>query len=203
VKLYESFLAKGLYEISFGFFSFFGNPMDYLVRKARVGDAGAIYDLLRLLAADGLLLPRSYSNIYEMLQTFYVAEGRDGTLAGVGALQVAWEDLGEVRSLAVPKEFRGEGIGKAITLAVEEDAKALGLKKMFALTYVPEFFEKLGYAIAPLSSLPQKIWAVCFNCIYYPDCREIAVMKIFEEEAKGEMKEEATGEMKEEMKEAP
>ena len=153
--------------------------MEYIVRKARVDDAAAIYELLRLLAADGLLLPRSYLNIYEMLQTFYVAESGKGSLMGIGALQVAWERLGEGRSLAVLDEHRGLGVGRAITKAVEEDALLLGLRRMFALTYVPDFFIKLGYRIVPLDSLPQKIWAVCFNCVYYPDCREIAVVKDF------------------------
>jgi amino-acid N-acetyltransferase len=90
---------------------------------------------------------------------------------------VAWEDLAEVRSLAVHKAHRSSGVGKAITEAVEKDAGALGIKKMFALTYVPEFFLKLGYNIVSLDSLPQKIWAVCFNCIHYPNCQEIAVVK--------------------------
>jgi amino-acid N-acetyltransferase len=83
---------------------------------------------------------------------------------------------------------------------VEEDAKVLGLKKMFALTYVPEFFERLGYGVVPLSSLPQKIWAVCFNCVYYPDCREIAVMRSLVEDSSYEQRE---GDAEEETKVVP
>ncbi|MDR2340281.1 MAG: N-acetyltransferase [Deltaproteobacteria bacterium] len=154
--------------------------MEYTVRKARVTDAGQIYALLRELSQEGLLLPRSYLNIYEMLQTFYVAEasdkGEEGIL-GAAALQVAWEDLAEVRSLAVRTRFRGHGIGRALTLAVERDAGGLLIKRMFALTFVPGFFTKLGYKVVPLESLPQKIWTACFNCVHYPDCKEIAVEK--------------------------
>lgn len=154
--------------------------MDFIVRKARIKDVGPIYELLKKLASGGLLLPRSYVNLYEMLQTFYVAETTEdsGTICGTGALQVAWEDLAEVRSLAVPTEFRGLGIGKALTERIERDAKELLIKKIFALTYVPEFFEKLGYRVVALETLPQKIWSVCFNCVYYPDCKEIAVEKL-------------------------
>jgi amino-acid N-acetyltransferase len=151
------------------------------VRRARVDDVPDIYQLLRLLAQQGLLLPRSYSNLYEMVQTLYVA--RDSAnpeiLGGVASLQVAWEDLAEVRSLAVPERFRGLGLGRDLTLALEEDARALRIKKMFVLTYVPQFFQKLGYREVSLDTLPQKIWSVCFNCVHYPNCQEIALVKDF------------------------
>ncbi|MDR1608301.1 MAG: N-acetyltransferase [Deltaproteobacteria bacterium] len=151
----------------------------FIVRKARVDDVPDIYQLLRLLAREGLLLPRSYANLYEMVQTFFVARDPDKPeiLGGVAALQVAWEDLAETRSLAVPEEFRGLGLGRELTLALEAEAKALKIKKLFVLTYAPGFFEKLGYRQVTLDSLPQKIWAVCFNCVHYPNCQEIALVK--------------------------
>ncbi|MDR2443080.1 MAG: N-acetyltransferase [Deltaproteobacteria bacterium] len=153
--------------------------MTITVRKADVNDVPAIYDLLKRLSAQELLLPRSYVNLYEMLQTLHVAQDSQlqGRLAGVGALQVAWEDLAEVRSLAVPEELRGRGIGKLLTEAIEREALTIKVKKMFVLTYVPDFFIKLGYHIVSLDSLPQKIWAVCFNCVHYPNCKEIALVK--------------------------
>ncbi|MDR2460963.1 MAG: N-acetyltransferase [Deltaproteobacteria bacterium] len=150
--------------------------MDFEVRKARIQDVANIYQLLMGFASSGLLLPRSYSNLYEMLQTFYVVED-NGELLGTGALQVAWEDLAEVRSLAVKEQYRARGVGRAIAEEAQREAKELGIKKLFALTYVPDFFLKLGYHTVSLDSLPQKIWAVCFNCIHYPNCREIAVVK--------------------------
>jgi amino-acid N-acetyltransferase len=151
------------------------------VRKARVDDIPDIYSLLRELAKEGLLLPRSYSNLYEMVQTLYVARDPDNpkVLAGVASLQVAWEDLAEVRSLAVPAEFRGQGLGRDLTRALEKDARDLRIQKMFVLTYVPEFFRKLGYSQVTLDSLPQKIWSVCFSCVHYPNCQEIALVKEF------------------------
>ncbi|MDR2352835.1 MAG: N-acetyltransferase [Deltaproteobacteria bacterium] len=153
--------------------------MSYLVRKAHAGDVKNVYELLMGMASFGLLLPRSYANIYEMLQTFYVAEASNGELLGVAALQVAWEDLAEVRSLAVRESSRHLGVGRALTQRVEKDARELKIHKMFALTFVPEFFLKLGYSIVGLDTLPQKIWAVCFNCVHYPNCKEIAVVKEF------------------------
>jgi amino-acid N-acetyltransferase len=158
--------------------------MNITIRKAYVSDVGPIYGLLKKLSQDGLLLPRSYVNLYEMLQTLYVAEDPEspGSVVGTAALQVAWEDLAEVRSLAVLSEYRGLGIGRALTAAVERDARGLRINRMFALTYVPEFFTRQGYRIVSLESLPQKIWSVCFNCVYYPDCKEIAVEKVFRPE---------------------
>jgi amino-acid N-acetyltransferase len=151
------------------------------VRKARVDDIPDIYDLLRALAKKGLLLPRSFANLYEMVQTLYVARdpANPKVLAGTASLQVAWEDLAEVRSLAVIEEFRGTGLGRALTQALEADARALRIKRMFVLTYVPVFFEKLGYTQVSLEELPQKIWSVCFNCVHYPNCQEIALVKDF------------------------
>lgn len=151
--------------------------MAFICRKARLEDVPAIYDLLREMAGKGLLLPRSRSNLYEMVQTFWVIEDEHKAVAGVGALQVAWETLAEVRSLAVKEEYRGLGLGRLITEAIEKEAEGLGVTRMFVLTYVPPFFERMGYEVTALSTLPQKIWAVCFQCVHYPDCQETALVK--------------------------
>jgi amino-acid N-acetyltransferase len=147
------------------------------IRKARLDDVPAIYELLKHMAGRQLLLPRSLANLYEMIQTFWVGEAEDGRLAGAAALQVAWESLGEVRSLAVREEWGGQGLGPALTLAVEEEAAALGVGRLFVLTYVPDFFAGLNFTVIPLAELPQKIWAVCFQCIHFPDCQETAMIK--------------------------
>ncbi len=147
------------------------------IRKARISDVHSIYELLKHMAGRGLLLPRSLSNLYEMIQTFWVAENGDGRVVGVAALQVAWENLGEVRSLAVHPDYGSRGLGRDLTTAVEREAAALGVERMFVLTYVPGFFAGLGYQTVSLESLPQKIWAVCFQCVHYPDCKETAMVK--------------------------
>ena len=148
----------------------------FIIRKAHLGDIHPIYNLLKHMAARGLLLPRSLSNLYEMVQTFQVAENDEGQVVGVAALQVAWETLAEVRSLAVSEDYAGQGLGRELTRAVEKEALKLGVTRMFVLTYVPDFFKGLGYQEVPLSDLPQKIWAVCFQCVHYPDCKETALV---------------------------
>ena len=153
------------------------NNTSFTIRKARLDDVPAIYELLRHMARRGLLLPRSLANIYEMVQTFWVGEAEGGRVAGTAALQVAWESLGEVRSLAVYEDFGGQGLGRALTRAVEEEAEALGVGRLFVLTYVPDFFAGLCFSVIPLAELPQKIWAVCFQCVHFPDCQETAMLK--------------------------
>lgn len=149
----------------------------FRIRKADLSDVPDIYQLLKHMAGRELLLPRSLSNLYEMVQTFQVAENEDGQVVGAVAIQVAWEALAEVRSLAVREEFGGLGLGRQLTRAVEEEGLKLGVERMFVLTFAPVFFESLGYSQIPLGDLPQKIWAVCFQCIHYPDCRETALMR--------------------------
>ncbi|MDR0355751.1 MAG: N-acetyltransferase [Deltaproteobacteria bacterium] len=153
--------------------------MSFIIRKAKLTDVPAIFALLKDLANQGLLLPRSYADIYEMLQTFYVAKSEPDAmiLAGVGALQITWEDLAEVRSLAVAEEYRMQGLGRGLTEAIEAEARSLGVRRMFSLTYKPGFFEKMGYRRISLESLPKKIWTVCINCIHYPNCLEIPMGK--------------------------
>ena len=151
--------------------------LNFKIRKARLDDVPAIYELLKHMAGRGLLLPRSRANIYEMIQTFWVGETEDGLVVGTASLQVAWETLGEVRSLAVREDHGGLGLGRALTKAVEDEARALGAYRLFVLTYVPDFFKDLGFTVIPLAELPEKIWSVCFQCVHYPDCRETAMIK--------------------------
>jgi amino-acid N-acetyltransferase len=97
---------------------------------------------------------------------------------GVGALHIFSPFLGEIRSLAVKKEYQGKGIGRAIVNELIKEAKDLGLKEVLTLTYQKEFFEKLGFVEIPKESIPdKKIWADCIKCKFFPNCNEIALIK--------------------------
>ena len=148
-------------------------------RKSRVTDVPAIYDLLSDLGRQGLLLPRSLSEIYDMLRDFFVVhpDGEPDSLAGVCALHVCWADLGEVRSLAVQSSFQGQNPGRRLIDACIEEAREIGLKRLFALTYIPEYFMKLNFKQIEKSELPQKIWADCFKCVKFPECDEVALVR--------------------------
>jgi amino-acid N-acetyltransferase len=147
------------------------------IRKAVVGDMKAVHQILNHYADQGFLLPRPLSELYDHLRDYFVLdeETRD-EVQGVCGLGICWDDLAEIKGLAVVEEVRGRGIGARLVQACLEEAKVLGLKKVFALTYIPKFFEKLGFEEVEKSSLPHKIWTDCLKCPKFPDCDEIALM---------------------------
>ncbi len=146
-----------------------------MIRKARLTDAKAIHGLINAYALEGLLLPRSLNELYENIREYYVWE-EDGRVVGVCGLHVAWEDLAEVRSLAVDESAAGRGIGRALVDKCLEEARELAVPRVFALTYKEGFFSKLGFKEVDKQTLPQKIWADCLKCVKFPDCDETAMI---------------------------
>jgi amino-acid N-acetyltransferase len=146
------------------------------VRKAKLGDVKYIYKLILYFAKRGDLVPRPLSELYENVREFFVYEDKD-LIVGVCALHILWEDLAEIRSLAVAEEYQKQGIGKELVLACLKEAEDLGIDRVFALTNSPEFFKKLGFEEVAKSELPQKVWADCIRCSKFPDCDEVAVLK--------------------------
>lgn len=147
-----------------------------MIRHAHIADVRAIHKLLMTYASDGLMLSRSLSEIYEALRDFYVFE-EHGEVLGTVCLHICWEDLAEVRSLAVSAEAEGRGIGRMLVDTCLDEARTLGLKKVFALTYKQAFFEKRGFHVIEKSQLPHKIWGDCLKCAKFPDCDEIAMIQ--------------------------
>ena len=122
------------------------------VRPARTADIKTIADLCGPLIQSRVLLGKERVELYESVQEFLVAEDASGKVIGCGALHVMWEDLGEVRTLAIAEAHQGKGIGKLILENLLERAKAIGLKRIFCLTFEVEFFAKLGFE--PISETP-------------------------------------------------
>ena len=147
-----------------------------MIRKAKVTDVKKIQKLINYHAKRDKMLPRSLNELYESIRDFFVyAEG--GNIYGCCALHIDWGDLSEIKSLAVaPSKFK-KGIGKKLLEECMKEAKALKIKKVFALTYVPGFFEQFGFKVVDKALLPHKIWSECIKCVYFPGCKEIAVMK--------------------------
>jgi len=145
------------------------------VKPAEVADARAIHELVNGFAREGEMLPRTMPEIYESLRDFSVV--RDGgDVVACSALHILWEDLGEIRSLAVREGRQGEGLGALLVRAQLEEARELGLATAFALTYRPGFFERLGFRQADVMTLPRKVWSECYRCPKFPTCDEIAVV---------------------------
>lgn len=146
-----------------------------MIRKAKLGDVKPIQKLLAHFAGKGDMLSRSLSELYEALRDFYVAEG-DGQLLGTAALHIVWADLAEIRSVAVAEEAGGKGIGTAVVQACLDEARTLGLRRVFCLTYKPDFFGRFGFRVVDKSELPHKVWGDCIKCAKFPDCDEIAMI---------------------------
>jgi amino-acid N-acetyltransferase len=149
-----------------------------VIRKAIIRDIRPIHKLLSYYAERGLLLPRSLSELYDHLRDFFVLEDDDqeSTVLGVCALGICWEDLAEIRSLAVVENQKRKKIGTKLVEACIGEAHSLGVKKVFTLTYAPDFFSKLGFREVKKSILPHKIWADCLKCPKFPDCDETAML---------------------------
>jgi amino-acid N-acetyltransferase len=146
-----------------------------ILRKAEIPDVKPIQKLLGVFASRGDMLSRSLSELYEALRDFYVVE-EEGTLLGTAALHIVWEDLAEVRSVAVAEEAGRRGVGSKVVSACIDEAKALGLRRVFCLTYKPDFFGRFGFRIVDKSELPHKVWGDCMKCVKFPDCDEIAMI---------------------------
>lgn len=145
------------------------------VERAAVTDVTSIHELVNGFARKGEMLPRTMAEIYESLRDYSIV--RDGTaVVACGALHVMWEDLAEVRSLAVREDQQGHGLGAMLVRSHVEEAKQLGLRTVFALTYRPGFFERLGFIQADVMALPRKVWNECYRCPKFPTCNEIAVV---------------------------
>ena len=147
-----------------------------MIRRATIADAEQIQRLINQFADAGRLLPRSLSEIYDNLRDFHIYEGEDHHLGGVSALHICWEDLAEIRSLAVATHERKKGIGMKLVETCLEDARQLGVKQVFLLTYIPPYFERVGFRVVDKSTLPHKIWADCIKCVKFPDCDETALI---------------------------
>lgn len=144
------------------------------LRKASMQDVEKIHSLINYWANKGLMLPRSRSLLYECLREFTVVYEGD-RLVGTGSLHIVWENLAEVRAVAVAPEYQGRRVGSMIVRALLEESRELGIKRVFALTYQPEFFKKLGFRVISKQELPHKVWQECINCPKFPDCDETAM----------------------------
>lgn len=148
------------------------------IRKAKIQDIKKIHKLINEFAKKGEMLPRSLNELYENIRDFFVAE-EGNEIKGVCALHILWEDLAEVRSLVVKRDYQKKGIGSDLVKKCLREAKSFGVKNVFVLTYIPDFFKRLGFTEIDKSKLPQKIWGDCIKCPKFPECDEVALIYSF------------------------
>ena len=150
-----------------------------MIRPATLKDVHTIYQLLMIYAQRGELLSRPYSELYDHLRDFSVfQEPRTGHVLGCCALQFCWENLAEIRSLAVHPDHAGKKIGTRLVTHALEEAQRYDIHRVFTLTYRPGFFQRLDFKEVDRQELPIKIWGGCLNCVKFPDCDEIAMMRL-------------------------
>jgi amino-acid N-acetyltransferase len=152
-----------------------------MIRKALIREVPEIRRLVAEFAQNGDLLPRTMADLYSQVRDYFVYREDEGPLIGMAALHVTWENLGEIRSLAVAPEYRNRGIGSRLVQNCLAEARTLGLKQVFLLTLRPDFFARFGFVVVSRDKLLPIVWADCVNCLKFPDCDEIPMMLNLEE----------------------
>ncbi|MFN0122814.1 MAG: N-acetyltransferase [Blastocatellia bacterium] len=145
------------------------------IRRARTGDATQIQALINYYAGKQLMLPRTLLSVYENIRDFHVAIA-DGKVIGCSALHFTWGDMAEVRSLAVDETAGRRGVGRALVESNIAEARQHGLVQVYAFTYVPRFFDKLGFHVVAHESMPRKVWMDCISCNKFNSCDEIPMV---------------------------
>jgi amino-acid N-acetyltransferase len=122
------------------------------------------------------MLHRSMNELYETIRDFRVIEDGEHGIVAVAALHVVWDDLAELKAVAVADSHQGRGLGRMVVQAALSDAATLGLRRVFTLTYKPDFFAKFGFKVVDRSTLPHKVWGECIKCLKFPNCNEVAMI---------------------------
>ena len=146
------------------------------ISKATLRDIPAMQKLVEGEVKEGVILRRSDDEVATNIRSYHLA--RDGEkLAGYAALHIHSPRMAEIRSLIVAPAYRGKSVGKRLVQAALEEAAQLGVEEVLVLTYLPEFFKKLGFKEIPKESIPEhKIWADCIKCIHFPLCNEVSLI---------------------------
>jgi amino-acid N-acetyltransferase len=148
-----------------------------VTRRARLADVPAMHQLIGGFAERRLMLPRPPGELYENLRDFLVAEAEPGGVCGCVALHIDTAQIAEVKALAVAEGLQGRGVGRALVEGCLAEAAALGLERVFCLTYQERFFSRLGFVKVDRSRLPQKVWSECVRCHRFLDCDEVAMWR--------------------------
>jgi len=148
-----------------------------MVRKAALSDVEQMHRLINSYASQGVMLPKTLLQLYENLRDYTVVTDPQGKeLAGCGALHIYWENLAEIRALAVAPDTAKRGVGSMMVTALIKEARSMGIARVFLFTYVPDFFARFGFMKTDHSSMPLKVFNECFQCPKFNTCDEIAMV---------------------------
>jgi len=159
------------------------------IEKAQIRDVEEILDLVNGFAASNLMLPRGPQYLYENIRDFVIASDRDVELCSLtetrevlhlivacGSLHVLWEDIAEIRALAIHPDYQHLGLGSKLVEYMKEEAKQLGIHHLFTFTLTEEFFKALGFRRKNRKELPAKVWGECSRCPKYFQCDEVGMV---------------------------
>ena len=159
------------------------------IQKAQIRDVEEILDLVNGFAASNLMLPRGPQYVFENIRDFVIASDRNvpvysmmGTreelhlIVACGSLHVLWQDIAEIRALAIHPDYQHLGLGSKLVAFMKEEAKKLGIKRLFTFTLTEDFFQTLGFRRQNRVELPPKVWGECTRCPKYFQCDEIGMV---------------------------
>lgn len=148
--------------------------------KAKLSDIPAMQDLVVSEVKDGVILNRTNDEVATNIRSYVLAKDtrNNDKLVGYAALHVHSNRLAELRSFIVDEAYRGQKVGQDLVKFTLNEAKVLGIEEdVLVLTYLPMYFEKLGFSEINKELIPEhKIWADCIKCIHFPVCNEIALV---------------------------
>ena len=160
-----------------------------VIQKAQIRDAEEILELVNGFAASNLMLPRGPQYLYENIRDFVIASDKDvpvysltetkevlHLIVACGSLHVLWEDIAEIRALAIHPDYQHLGLGSKLVEFMKVEAKQLGIKRLFTFTLTEEFFQSLGFKRQGRDELPAKVWGECSRCPKYFKCDEVGMM---------------------------
>ncbi|MCP4653249.1 MAG: N-acetyltransferase [Candidatus Omnitrophica bacterium] len=147
-----------------------------MIRKATITDAKKIRSLIQFWAKKGKVLDRSLNYIYENIRDFWIYQEKNKVIGCCALHVVGWDNLAEIKALVVNENYHRKGVGDKLVIKCLKEAGQLQITAVFALTFVPEFFKKIGFRKTSRNKLPHKIWSDCVNCNSFPDCNEEAMI---------------------------
>jgi amino-acid N-acetyltransferase len=162
-----------------------------VIKKAKVQDVQEILDLVNGYAAADVMLPRGPQYLYENIRDFVIASDRNvpvysmmdtkeelHLIVACGSLHVLWDDIAEIRALAIHPDYQHLGLGSKIVEHLIEDARHLGIKRLYTFTLTEEFFRTIGFKRQKREELPAKMWGECSRCPKYFKCDEVGMVKV-------------------------
>jgi amino-acid N-acetyltransferase len=162
---------------------------EIVIQKARIRDVEEILELVNTFAAMNLMLPRGPQYLYENIRDFIIAcdsnvpvysdrETREvlQLIVACGSLHVLWEDIAEIRALAIHPDYQHLGLGSKLVEYMKEEAKQLGIRRLYTFTLTEDFFKTVGFRPQDRSELPPKVWGECSRCPKYFNCDEVGMV---------------------------